>query len=455
MTLTFPAKRSGILVLVLLFATGASAGFGWRQKYAVAETMHLPLREFSFAGYPENPAELSVATGRYDGRSLTLVKRDDTHFDFILEPSNAQTARIIWRNVDASLFATSQPRWTRQHPGNQTIALTDREWNRQQVAFDPHSQRVHITGGDGWEATNLYSAEIAKNCLNAGLWEIQLFTHEGGNKAEYYHGWFTFPLGHYRQLVELNSGVRFGDIWSRLEHWRNPEGTRLDLSGLRTVRNEWPCAGLFDPQERVIVGGEQRRKQRTTLARNVRTYHDWYDGRPVAFGAFVKPGRYDNQHPHGQELWRIGSFEKATWRQVNSPATHEPQHELELVFRDTRTGGHNRYIVGGFRADRLPALAMSDYPKGSYMPMGIAVPPLMQSYDELERTPPWTTPYYSVLVDESDRWLNHHDIAVDGQVMHRDDRDPGLLHLYLLSYERHAILAHFRIPMPPVVIDSH
>lgn len=449
-----PIKRF-LTFLALLAGSLVAAFSGWQaHKYAVADTMRVPLREFSMAEYPENPAELSVATGRYGGRSLTLVKQDATHFDFILEPGDDRTARIVWRNVDAALFATSQPTWTRTHAGNQLIALTDREWNRQQVAFKATSPRVAITGGDGWEKTNLFSAEIAKNCLNAGLWEIQLFSQEGGGKCEYYHGWFTFPLGHYRALVERNSGIRYADFWTRLEHWRNPAGTPLDLAGLRTVAREQPCAVTFDPLERVAVGGEQKRKQRTTIAANVRTYGDWYDGRPVAFGSFIKPGRYSNAQPHGNEFWRLGKLERATWREVKSPATVAPQHELELVFRDTRSGGENKFLVGGFRAEMLPVLATGDYAKGYYMPMGIAIPPFMGSYDELVATPPWTTPYYSLLVDSQDRWLNHHDIALDGQVLHRDEKDPNLLHLYFLSYERHAILAHFRVPMPATVMAA-
>jgi hypothetical protein len=48
-----------------------------------------------------------------------------------------------------------------------------------------------------------------------------------------------------------------------------------------------------------------------------------------------------------------------------------------------------------------------------------------------------------VLLDPSGLWLDHHRIAVDGPVLHRDADDPGLVHLYLLSYERHTLIAHF------------
>jgi hypothetical protein len=79
------------------------------------------------------------------------------------------------------------------------------------------------------------------------------------------------------------------------------------------------------------------------------------------------------------------------------------------------------------------------------MPMGIGTPPFHQSYDELQQHPPEQGPYMSVLLDGEDGWIDHHAVGVDGPVMHRDEADPGLLHVYLLSYERHSLVGHFLI----------
>ena len=46
------------------------------------------------------------------------------------------------------------------------------------MRFEP--SEIEIEGGDGFEKTAIVSAELAKNCLNAGLWELLLFTKEGG-----------------------------------------------------------------------------------------------------------------------------------------------------------------------------------------------------------------------------------------------------------------------------------
>lgn len=97
--------------------------------------------------------------------------------------------------------------------------------------------------------------------------------------------------------------------------------------------------------------------------------------------------------------------------------------------------------------EALPQAAVGDYTDGLSMAMGIGIPPVFETYEDLQQKPPQKSPFFSVMLDARDRWLNHHRIAVDGSVLHRDAADPGVLHVYLLSYERHTLLAH-------VVIES-
>ena len=102
----------------------------------------------------------------------------------------------------------------------------------------------------------------------------------------------------------------------------------------------------------------------------------------------------------------------------------------------------NRFIISGIKLDELPQLETKDYPKGLYMPMGIGVPPFYQKYTDLEKNPPFKSPYFCVMLDEHNRWINHHDVAIDGPVMHRDAVHPNRVHLFLLSYERHSLVRH-------------
>jgi hypothetical protein len=71
----------GVFVLFLTLTVALSLRTFFR--YRTADRMEVPVQEYSNAAYPEDPANRSVHYGKYHGRSLTLVKKDDTHFDFI------------------------------------------------------------------------------------------------------------------------------------------------------------------------------------------------------------------------------------------------------------------------------------------------------------------------------------------------------------------------------------
>src|SRR5260370_37041957 len=86
-----------------------------------------------------------------------------------------------------------------------------------------------------------------------------------------------------------------------------------------------------DLSEKVIAAGEQARKRRTTVAENVLTWGDLYDGRQIRFASFIPPGRYSLNHPWKNEYRRIDRFAKAILREIKSPATDRTLHEWELV----------------------------------------------------------------------------------------------------------------------------
>jgi hypothetical protein len=436
----------GLVAGGLLLAAAAGLGVRTHFRYQKADTMAVAIREYTNAEYPEDPADRGLHFGRYDGRRLTLVKKDATRFDFVFEPDQPHVAQVVFKDVDVSLMTPGLPAWTKGDDGLRRIALTDRQWNRQQVQFGgPGGPHVEVAGGDGWERENLSSAELAKNCLNAGLWEVLLFNREGGNKVLYYQGWFTFPLGHYADVFEHNTGLPYWRHWYYLEHWFDPAGTPVALDQLRQVVREREVKATFDRSEEVLAAGEQVRKRRTTIAENVRTWGDFYDGRKVRFASFIPPGRYSDSHPWKNEYTRMDRFDRAVLRDVRSPATDRPLQELELVFSGTGREGVCRFFVSGFDLEALPRLPARDYPKGLYMPMGIGVPPFFQSYEELEKDPPHRSPYVSVLLDGEGKWIDHHRFAIDGPVLHRDAQDPGVLHAYLLSYERHTLIGHLRV----------
>lgn len=430
-------------ILLLLLST--------LSQLTYALSINVPIREYTHDEYPEDPADRSALHQQYDGRELELQRVDDTHFNFVITPkaNHGHIAKITFKNVDVGLMTPSVPQWIKNDEDLIRIALTDRQWNRQQVAF-PLSG-IEVSGGDGVEVSQLFSAELAKNCLNAGLWEILLFTKEDGQKKLYYQGWFSFPMDEYGRLFEQNTGLKFSKHANYLKHWKDPAGTPVQLSKLRTILSEDTVEGAYNPSERLIISGEQKRKQRTTSAKNVTQWQHFYDGQhPVYFASFIKPGVYASSKPWGNQYQELNILETVIVRKVKSPNVgldNQIFTELEIVFRGGKNKTQKRFIVSGFELDKLPQLALTDYPKGLYMPMGISVPPFYQSYEYLLANPPQNSPYFSVLLDEKDGWIDHHQYAIDGPILHRDSVDPKKLHLYLLSYERHSLVLHVVIPV--------
>ena len=120
---------------------------------------------------------------------------------------------------------------------------------------------------------------------------------------------------------------------------------------------------------------------------------------------------------------------------------------LCFVF-ETTDGKETRLYIGGLDLSKAPELSTDNYPKGVYLPMGIGTPPFYQDYKVLLQDDPQDNPYYSFVLDENNAWIDHHSMAVDGPVIHRDIDNPELLHLYLMSYERHLLVAHFELTVP-------
>ena len=436
--------------------------------------MPVEVTEYTPCEYPDDPAAHAAEYGHYDGRSLRLVdKGDGRHFDFIFDPHCRRIARIVFRNVDVSKMTPALPCHIKGDKGLERIALVDRQWNRQQVHFEVPGPHVEICGGDGFEISRITGASLAKNCLNAGLWEVLLSTEECGEKKLYYHGWFTFPLGQYKRIWECNTDRSYWHddcVWYRMEHWLDPTGTRLDLNRLRCVRSCQCVPAHYNPCEPVFCDGEQIKKLKTTRIPHKRTWGNLIHRGEATFATFRKPGVYDWKKPWKNEYWRLACLQGGRIRRVQSPQRpDELLHEIELVYQSNKTlpgdecygqtrwrrcrcqldlRKQTRIIIGGVDLNSVPVLPMRNYSKGFYMPMGISVPPFHQKYQELLNDPPRCSPYYSFILDEDDRWIDHHKAAIDGPVIHRDEDNLDFIHVYLLSYERHSLVGHYMIHAP-------
>lgn len=444
-----PFKRRAGFASLAAGAILVIAGFAWfADRYDDRLQQTVALIAFSKDEYPESPENTSQVFGSYPHRQLIIQRLDDTHFRFLLEPATPQAAAIELTDVDLAHFVAAVPPWVKADLGLTKIGLIDREWNRQQVRFSRNSPHVHVReGGDGFEQRALSRIDLARNCLNAGLWELLLFTAEDGEERVYEHLWFTFPLGLYKQVFERVNGLSYWSYWWSLEHWVDPSGTPIRVDLLRTVELESPIQATVQWDEPVPAKGEQARKRMNIVTPAAATYRDWYR-EPVRFASFIPPGRYSRLHPRETQLHYLAKLTGAIVRQVKLVKGSQSLFEVELAFRSSKTGESTRLILGGLDWATIPVASLEQYDRGWQVPLGIGNPSFFESYEQVAASPPIQRTFYGFHLDAQNRWLDHHAIGVDGPLLHWDAGDPSILHLYLLSYERHALLNHFVITCP-------
>ncbi|MGH7207034.1 MAG: hypothetical protein ACREI2_12590 [Nitrospiraceae bacterium] len=453
---TWSWRRSVWKILLILITAASIGGAVWFQaRYYEAPDQTIELRAFNNAEYPEDPENRSRVFGNYPHQLLRIQQTEDTHFRFLIKPGSEHSSTIELLDVDLAHFVAAVPPWVKSDPDLTKVGLIDREWNRQQVSFERKSSTVRVhQDGDRFEQRALSRVDLARNCLNAGLWELLLFTVEDGEERVYEHTWFTFPLGLYKQLFERVNGLSYWDYWWSLEHWVDPSGVPIRLDGLRTVEREWAVSASPRWDEPPGARGEQALKRKNILSPPIYSYRDWYR-QPVQFASFIQPGRYSLTHPRDTKLQYLAEFTGAKLRRVKTPAEPGSLYEIELGFRDGRTREPTRLIFGGLDLRSLPAASVEQYIRGWQVPMGIGNPSFFESYEELLADPPARRPFYGFHLDVQDRWIDHHAIGVDGPLLHWDADDPSTLHLYLIAYERHALLNHFVITCPPDACPKH
>jgi hypothetical protein len=199
--------------------------------------------------------------------------------------------------------------------------------------------------------------------------------------------------------------------------------------------------------EPVAMKGEQVRKRKNILTPVGSTYRNWYT-QPVRFASFIPPGRYSRAHPRETQLHYLAELLGATVRHIKLSGNSRSLLEVELAFRSNKTGEASRLILGGLDEAAIPVASPDHYDRGWQVPLGIGNPSFFEAYDTVVENPPTQRAFYGFHLDAQDRWLDHHAIGVDGPLLHWDAEDPSRLHLYLLSYERHALLNHVILTIP-------
>jgi hypothetical protein len=413
-------------LLSTLAATAAVAAAPVPSTDAV--TLKLPLKVEALTA----PSGTSLPT--WD--TLELTRKAGGRFDIRLSLSSAAGGdSLTLPDADLSLLIPRVPRLARGSEPLTRLALIQREFNRNEV---------HNPMPDGRDLS------IANNCLERGLWEVKLARSEAGKTVTLYHAWLTFPEDEYARLFrEINGDLDWARYSPLLVKYPGVGGFALPLDELRRVRKngERELAGL-DTHGAAALDRlpEQTGKVKHIRTASVETYGDFArdDRQPITFAKFNVPGFYDPNDAMRFDLKWLGSPAKILWRDVESPrAGGTAFHEVEI-----RYANGYRILAADSELSRVPAREAPPKTESDVLKFvcGIGTPVIHATAAERSIELSTDRPRYLMILDAAGNHVDNHLTGVDGLYAWRDSA--GALHLWLVSYERIAFVAHLSARLP-------
>ena len=420
----------GILILVFISACSSE-----KTHFEAA------IRELSDAEYPANPnigfrhsqAKASLF------KSIEIKILDNDRFDVVIQPKLAGENEISIKNIPLLEWMPTIPEYIKKDTYLTSIGVINQEWNRQQVAFN--AKQFSILGKN---TAQISRVDIARNCLNAYLWEVLVYAKEADGKEKiYWQGWFDFPHELYAQLFEKRNQTPFSVFQKSLENWIDPPSKKINLPALRTVNSEQNADFQAFNDEMYPMKGEREKKKRNIIVpKAFKTMNDLLSD-STRFATFSPPGYYNEKDPRVTNLSRLGKLTKVIKRNITT-ALELPALELEYVFvsnKDDKT--ITRLIIGGLDTSLIPILPTEKANDGWQTSMGIANHSFNETFEYQQAHLTKNNGFYAFLLDENGNWLDSHKVGIDGPMFHFDAK--GSLHLWILAFERHAFVGHYSV----------
>ena len=275
-----------------------------------------------------------------------------------------------------------------------------------------------------------------------------------GQTKPYYHAWFDFPKDLYADLFnQRNPTLDYEDYRKSLEDWVDIEAKPFDLNKLRSIIEEKESIFKSYNNGFYPLVSERKKKQQNIIIPKEATTIDAFLNDSSLFATFSPPGLYETKNPKTTELSRFAKLEKVMVRKTQSTnASKTATLELEYVFRRSTDSSIMRMIVGGVLPEKLVVQPLDNAHKGWQMPMGISDHSFYETYEKQQSELATENPYFAVLLDEQGNWLDSHIIGIDGPLFHRDAKNPNLLHLWILAFERHSFVGHFTCDLSAIDI---
>lgn len=394
--------------------------------------------------YPDNP-DRSLRHPAYEGydfHHILFHHRDSSRFSIELQ-ANAGGDTIVMPSLD---LAAWMPRLQNRLLSDEYlsyIGIVNQEWNRHQVELRPGQFELR-----GSRQRPIARVDLARNCLNSYLWEVIVYEEVDGHEAPIHHSWFDFPNELYQELFNSINPRPFEDYASALTDWEEPQNQAVNLDLLRTIS---PTVNLpMDVQNNSTypLKGERKKKFSNIIYPENSHYIKDFLTDSTRFATFTPPGIYTRDDPRTTELGRLARAHQAkgsVWQQTAGDTLIELTIEYDKDAKDRQT----QWIISGIRPGDIPRLKTDQAHHGWQRPMGFGNHSFYETYEQAQAFPAETEPYFSILTDGDGRWLDSHHVGIDGPLLHWDAEQPHLLHVWVLSFERHALVGHYIIDTRP------
>jgi len=418
----------------VLSATSLSSNTG-EQPYVYG----FNITELTDQDYPDNPDigfRSESYTSNYFGEGQ-LVLKDSNLFDVEFFTTDGKD-KIILPAIDLMEFIPTIPEHIKSDEYLKKIAVINQEWNRNQVRFKAGEFKA--------PDSSISRVDLARNCLNAYLWEIIVYTTDSGKELPIYHGWFNFPETLYAELFKKRNGVDYNKYQEDLEQWIDPAHKKVNKALLRTVVNQLPTKFTDKSYEMYPLKQARKKKFKEIIFPKIVTKMSDFHTDSTLFATFSQPGFYNRKDPRTTELGRLQILDTIFTKTIISTvadASTDTLFEFELVFKDTLKQRTTHLVLGGINKYSFPVLVPKDANAGWKSSMGISNHTFYETYEEHENVSSKENPYYAYLTNEKGEWLDSHTIGIDGPIFHWGKGEKNVLHLWLLSFERHALVGHY------------
>jgi len=408
------------------------------------------LTELTDREYPNNPDKKyrSRVYTKVDYTEVVFSPTGGMKFDVEFQPQDSKYPTITLDNINLAEYIPTVPTHVRDDEYLSLVSVVNQEWNRNQITF----RNNHFTVEPGKKAHKhrISRVDVARSCLNSYLWEAFFYTYNPvWRKHELmYHGWFKFPKELYQEMFKERNGVDFSKYAEHLEEWKDLPAEKVNFDLLREVISEKNVAFEELNDEMYPIEGERKKKEDEVLfPRRARRMSDFHTNK-AKFSSFVEPGMYVKKEKRLTELSRFQQLNKAVVRQTKNSDTYSNNHLTEVELSFTNDQGQTTILtIGGIDLDDTAIVVDEKANDADLYSMGIGNHTFYEKYSEQQSYSSQTNPYYGLLTNEKGEFLDSHFVGIDGPLIHKDSKRQNILHVWLLSYERHALVGHYTIKL--------